>query len=76
MVVSKCASEITRRVTGWSAGYPFLALSIGGHLDPAVSLFRSPRGTPLCYRSTDNLKSDADRGLLPEDLLDLVAVLQ
>ena len=68
------ALEINLRIGGTT--HPFLALQFltGGCLDPATSLFHSPRGTPLCYRSTDNLKSDAYRGLLPEDLLDLVAV--
>jgi hypothetical protein len=68
------ALEINLRIGGTT--HPFLALQFltGGRLDPATALFHSPRGTPLYYRSTDNLKSEAYRGLLPEDLLDLVAV--
>lgn len=68
------ALEINLRLGGTT--HPFLALQFltGGRLDPETALFRSPRGTALYYRSTDNLKSQAYRGLLPEDLLDLVAV--
>ena len=31
----------------------------------------SPRGLPKYYRSTDNLKSPAYRGICPEDLIDM-----
>jgi hypothetical protein len=37
-------------------------------------LFLSPSGKAKYYRSTDNLKSDAYRGLSPEDLLDITTI--
>jgi hypothetical protein len=65
------ALEINLRIGGTT--HPFLALQFltGGRLDPATGLFRSPRGLPKYYRSTDNLKSPAYRGLCPEDLIDI-----
>jgi hypothetical protein len=54
--------------------HPFLALRFltGGHLDPGTGLFLSPDGLAKYYRATDNLQSEAYRGLLPEDLIDIV----
>jgi hypothetical protein len=65
------ALEINLRVGGTT--HPFLALQFltGGALDPESGLFHSPSGLAKFYRSTDNLKSDRYRGLLPEDLLDI-----
>jgi len=34
----------------------------------------SPRGSPKFYRATDNLQSEAYRGLLPEDLIEIVTI--
>ncbi len=42
--------------------------------DPESGEFPSPGGLPKFYRSTDNLKSDADRGLCPEDLIDITTI--
>jgi hypothetical protein len=44
----------------------------GGDLDPASGLFLSLSGRAKYYRATDNLRSEAYRGLLPEDLIDIV----
>jgi hypothetical protein len=68
------ALEINLRMGGTT--HPFLALRFltGGQLDPATGLFRSPNGTAKYYRATDNLRSEAYRGLLPEDLIDIVTV--
>jgi hypothetical protein len=65
------AIEINLRMGGTT--HPFLALQFltGGHLDPETGLFLSPRGRPKFYRNTDNLKSDAFRGLSPEDLIEI-----
>ena len=46
----------------------------GGRLDPGSGLFYSPRGLPKFYRATDNLKSEAYRGLLPEDLIEILTI--
>ncbi len=44
-----------------------------GALDPATGLFLSPTGQALHYRATDNLTDPDLRGLLPVDLMDIVA---
>jgi hypothetical protein len=68
------ALEINLRVGGTT--HPFLALQFltGGKLDAETGTFASPRGLPKFYRSTDNLKSDAYRGICPEDLIDITTV--
>lgn len=65
------ALEINLRMGGTT--HPFLALQFltGGRLNAETGLFHSPSGLPKFYRSTDNLKSDAYRGLCPEDLIDI-----
>ena len=66
------ALEINLRMGGTT--HPYLALQFltGGHLDPATGLFFSPSGHAKYYRATDNLKSDTYRGLLPEDLIEIL----
>jgi hypothetical protein len=65
------ALEINLRIGGTT--HPFLALKFltGGRIDRVTGLFHSPSGLPKFYRSTDNLKSPAYRGLCPEDLIDI-----
>lgn len=54
--------------------HPFLALRFltGGQLDPRTGLFLSLDGKAKYYRATDSLRAEAYRGLLPEDLIDIV----
>ncbi len=68
------ALEINLRMGGTT--HPYLALQFlsGGRLDPGSGLFYSPRGLPKFYRATDNLKSEAYRGLLPEDLIEILTI--
>ena len=68
------ALEINLRVVGTT--HPFLALRFltGGELNPASGLFYSLSRRAKYYKATDNLQSDAYRGLLPEDLIDIVTV--
>lgn len=68
------ALEINLRMGGTT--HPYLALQFitGGRLDPATAMFLSPRGVPKYYRSTDNLKSEAYRGLLPDDLIEILTI--
>ena len=68
------ALEVNLRMGGTT--HPFLALQFltGGRLDDETGLFLSPRGSPKFYRSTDNLQSEAYRGLLPEDLIEIVTI--
>ena len=46
----------------------------GGELDTASGQFLSLSGRPKYYRATDNLRSDRYRGILPEDLFDIVSM--
>ena len=66
------AIEINLRMG--STTFPFLALEFltGGRLDPADGLYYSRRGSPKYYVSTDALKSPRYRGLLAEDLFDIL----
>lgn len=68
------ALEINLRMGGTT--HPFLALQFitGGQLDPKSGLFISPRGLAKYYRATDNLKSGTYRGLLPEDLIEILTI--
>lgn len=65
------ALEINLRIGGTT--HPFLALQFltGGSLDAETGLFHSPTGHPKFYLTTDNLRSQAYRGLCPEDLIDI-----
>jgi hypothetical protein len=66
------ALEINLRMGGTT--HPYLALQFltGGRLDRETGLFFSPAGLAKYYRATDNLRSDSYRGLLPEDLVDIL----
>ncbi len=66
------ALEINLRVLGTT--HPFLALQFltGGRLDPETGLFLSLSGRAKYYMATDNLRSSTYRGILPEDLIDIV----
>jgi len=68
------ALEINLRMGGTT--HPYLALQFltGGRLDEASGAFLSPDGHPKFYRSTDNLRSAAYRGLCPEDLIDITTM--
>lgn len=66
------ALEINLRMGGTT--HPYLALQFltGGKLDRSTGLFYSPAGLAKFYRATDNLRSESYRGLLPEDLIDIL----
>ena len=68
------ALEINLRMGGTT--HPYLALQFltGGQLDARTGLFHSPRSAPKFYRATDNLQSETFRGLLPEDLIEIVTI--
>ncbi|MBM5808801.1 MAG: carboxylate-amine ligase [Cyanobacteria bacterium M_surface_9_m1_291] len=67
------AIEVNLRQGGTT--HPYLALSAitAGALDHQSGLYRSPTGEPLHYEATDTFSDPALRGLLPEDLIDIVA---
>jgi hypothetical protein len=68
------ALEINLRMGGTT--HPYLALQFltGGSLDPQTGLFLSPSGHAKYYKATDNLYSEQYRGLLPEDLVEILTV--
>jgi hypothetical protein len=67
------AIEVNLRKGGTT--HPFMALryATNGRIDAVSGLFRSPTGQPLYYAATDNLCDPRLRGLLPVDLIDIVA---
>lgn len=70
---SSKAIEINLRMGGTTPPYYALEFLTGGALDPETGLFVAPGGNAKYYSATDNLKSPAYRGLLPEDLFDIVS---
>jgi hypothetical protein len=68
------ALEINLRMGGTT--HPYLALQFltGGALDSDCGLYRSPSGQAKFYKATDNLYSERYRGLLPEDLVEILTV--
>jgi hypothetical protein len=66
------ALEINLRMGGTT--HPYLALQFltGGSLDRTSGLFWSPTGHTKCYVASDNLHADTYRGLLPEDLIEIL----
>jgi hypothetical protein len=71
---SLTALEINLRMGGTT--HPYLALQFltGGQLDPETGLFLSPTGQAKYYRATDNLRSEHYKGLLPEDLVEILTL--
>jgi hypothetical protein len=66
------AIEINLRMGGTT--HPMLALRFltGGELDRATGLLHAPDGRAKYYRASDNVQSERYRGLLPEDLIEIV----
>lgn len=67
------AIEINLRKGGTT--HPFLMLQFltNGRYDATTGEFFTPSGRPRCYYATDNLESEAYRGLTPHDLIDIAA---
>jgi hypothetical protein len=66
------AIEINLRMGGTTPPFHALEFLTDGSLDEQSGLFLTPSGQEKFYKATDNLKSPAYRGLLPEDLFDIV----
>ena len=66
------AIEVNLRKGGTT--HPFLTLKFltAGALDLSDGLFYAPSGRPKYYFATDTLQEERYRGLLPEDLVDIV----
>jgi PGM1 C-terminal domain len=67
------AIEINLRKGGTT--HPFMTLKYltKGHYNLSSGLFHSQHGPAKYYIATDNLQRDSYRGLLPHDLIDIVA---
>ena len=67
------AIEINLRKGGTT--HPFMALKLltNGRYDLATGLFYSQQGRTKFYMATDNLQKPRYRGLLPNDLMDIIA---
>ncbi len=65
------AIEINLRMGGTTPPYHALEFLTSGELNPETGIFCAPTGQEKFYSATDNLKSPAYRGLLPEDLFDI-----
>jgi hypothetical protein len=66
------AIEINLRMGGTTPPFHALEFLTGGALDAGSGLFRAPDGRAKYYAATDNLKSPTYRGLLPEDLFEII----
>jgi hypothetical protein len=67
------AIEINLRKGGTTHPFMTLKLLTNGRYDPATGMFYSPHGRPKYYIATDNLQKERYRGLLPSDLMDIIA---
>lgn len=67
------AIEINLRMCGTTPPFHALEFLTGGRLNNETGLFHTPQGQAKYYCATDNLKSPAYRGLLPEDLLQIAS---
>jgi hypothetical protein len=67
------AIEINLRKGGTT--HPFMTLKFltNGRYELSSGLFYSQQGRPKYYVATDNLQKDRYRGLLPNDLMDIIA---
>jgi hypothetical protein len=66
------ALEINLRMGGTTPPFHALEFLTSGSLDPVTGLYYAPDGREKFYSATDNLKSPAYRGLLAEDLFDII----
>jgi len=66
------AIELNLRKGGTT--HPFLTLQFltDGKYDSERAVFTAPNGRPKCFVASDHLESEAYRGLLPEDVFDIV----
>ena len=66
------AIELNLRKGGTT--HPFLTLQFltDGRYDPEAATFTPPNGRPKCFVATDHLESELYRGLLPQDVFDIM----
>ncbi|NEQ49377.1 MAG: carboxylate-amine ligase [Leptolyngbya sp. SIO3F4] len=70
------AIEINLRKGGTT--HPFMALQLltNGSYSLEDGQFYTPQGQPKYYRASDNLQKDQYKGLLPDDLMDIIMLEQ
>ncbi|MEL6223216.1 MAG: peptide ligase PGM1-related protein [Cyanobacteria bacterium J06627_8] len=67
------AIEINLRKGGTTHPFMTLKLLTNGHYDDRTGLFHDFEGNPKYYIASDNLQKPSYRGLLPSDLMDIIA---
>ncbi len=67
------AIEINLRKGGTTHPFMTLKLLTNGKYEPETGLFNGLKGLPKYYVATDNLQKERYRGLLPNDLMDIIA---
>lgn len=67
------AIEINLRRGGTTHPFMTLKLLTNGRYETSTGLFYSQQGRAKFYKATDNLQKDRYRGLLPNDLMDIIA---
>lgn len=67
------AIEINLRKGGTTHPFMTLKLLTNGRYDFSTGLFYSQQGRPKYYIATDNLQKERYQGLLPNDLMDIIA---
>ena len=67
------AIEVNLRKGGTTHPFMTLKLLTNGRYDFATGLFYSQQGRPKYYIATDNLQKDRYQGLMPNDLMDIIA---
>ncbi len=67
------AIEINLRKGGTTHPYLMLQFLTDGYYDHHTGEYQTPQGQARYYFATDNMQSDAYRGLTPDDLLDIAA---
>jgi PGM1 C-terminal domain len=67
------AIEINLRKGGTTHPFMTLKLLTNGRYNLSTGLFYSQQGRPKYYIATDNLQKDRYQGLLPNDLMDIIA---
>ena len=66
------ALEINLRKGGTTLPSLVLQFLTDGSYDVDTGTYRSALGSELCYYASDNVQSDSYRGLLPEDVFDII----
>jgi hypothetical protein len=65
------AIEINLRKGGTTHPYLMLQFLTDGDFNPATRQYKTPTGQTRCYYASDDLQSEAYKGLTPDDLIDI-----